>query len=248
MAVLGNVRSYIKGCSLILEKEEKVTFSKLNGILLELASNFYWPMLEEIKYKIGIYEPLMDCCEDIAEIIYNECGEKKATAFIIHRNLVNRFSKPLEILEYAGFISKREASRGMKQGGRGTRYAVNLCNVLEKVTGTRLTKNLYEEWLKVKVEDVQFAANNVAFTDITLPEIDIKKNLGILDFDIERLKKSVVFPYGLTEDKIARLQAEGYCTVGRLAECTETDLRKIYRIGDRTVERIKNVVDQAIWM
>lgn len=248
MAVLGNVRSYIKGCSLIFEGEEKVTYSRLNGIFLELASNFYWPMLEEIRYKIGIYEPLMDCCTDVAEIIYKECGEKKATSFIIHRNLANKFGKILEILEYAGFISKREASRGMKQGGRGVRYAVNLCNTLEKVTGTRLTKSLYEAWINVTVEDIQFAANNIAFSEICLPDIDVDNNLGILDFDIEKLKKSNVFPYGLTEDKITRLKAEGYCTVGQLAECTEADLRKIYRIGDRTVERIKNVVDQAIWM
>lgn len=145
-------------------------------------------------------------------------------------------------------VSKREASRGMKQGGRGVRYAVNLCNTLEKITVTRLTKSLYEAWINVKVEDIQFAANNIAFSEICLSDIDADNNLGILDFDIEKLKKSNVFPYGLTEDKITRLKAEGYCTVGQLAECKETDLRKIYRIGDRTVERIKNVVDQAIWM
>lgn len=248
LAVLGNVRSYIRGCSLIFEKGEKVSLANLNNVLLELASNFYWPMLEEIRYKIGIYEPLIDCCIEIAEIIYSECGEKKATSFIIHRNLANKFSKPLEILEYAGFISKREASRGMKQGGRGARYAVNLCNTLEKVTGTRLTRSLYEDWVNVKVEDIQFAANNTAFTETILPDIDVENNLGILDFDIEKLRKSNVFPYGLTEDKIERLKAEGYCTVGQLAECTESDLRNIHRIGDRTVERIKNVVDQAIWM
>ncbi|MDE7416953.1 MAG: ATP-binding protein [Lachnospiraceae bacterium] len=248
MAVLGNVRSYIRGCSLIFEKEEKVTFLNLNSVFLELASNFYWPMLEEIRAKIGIYEPLIDCCMDIAEIIFNECGVKKATSFIIHRNLANKFSKPLEILEYAGFISKREASRGMKQGGRGVRYAVNLCNTLEKVEGARLTKSLYEEWVNVKVEDIQFAANNTAFAEKILPNVDFENNLGILDSDIEILKKSKVFPYGLTDDKIERLKSEGYCTVGKLAECTEADLRKIHRIGDWTVERIKNVVDQAIWM
>lgn len=248
MAVLGNVRSYIKGCSLIFEKEEKVTFSTLNSVFLELASNFYWPMLEEIRDKIGIYEPLMDCCGSIAEIIYRECGDKKSTSFIIHRNLANKFSKPLEILEYAGFISKREASRGMKQGGRGTRYVVNLCNTLEKVPGARLTRSLYEEWINATVEDIQFAANNIFFAEIELPEINIDNNLGILNYDIGKLKKSNVFPYGLTDDKIEKLKEEGYLTVGQLAECTEADLRRIYGIGDRSVEKIKNVVDQAIWM
>ncbi len=81
-----------------------------------------------------------------------------------------------------------------------------------------------------------------------MPEIDIENNLGILSFDIEKLRKSDIFPYGLIDDKITRLKSEGYRTVGQLAECTQADLRKIYRIGDRTVERIKNVVDQAIWM
>ena len=164
------------------------------------------------------------------------------------RNLANKFSKPLEILEYAGFISKREASRGMKQGGRGTRYVVNLCNTLEKVPGARLTRSLYEEWINATVEDIQFAANNIFFAEIELPEINIDNNLGILNYDIGKLKKSNVFPYGLTDDKIEKLKAEGYLTVGQLAECTENDLRRIYGIGDRSVEKIKNVVDQAIWM
>ncbi|KNZ40472.1 ATP-binding protein [Acetobacterium bakii] len=248
MSVLGNVRSFIKGCSLIFDNDIKLNFNRLSDMFLELASDFFWPMLEEIKYKIGIYESLMDCCTEIANIIYKECGEKKATTFIVHRNLANKFSKPLEILEYAGFISKREASRGMKQGGRGTRYSINLCNALEKVPGTRLTKDLHTEWMNSKVEDIQFAANNILFSSIILPEIDVANNLGILDLEIEKLKKSNVFPYGLTDDKINRLKLNGYVTVGELASCSEEKLKQIDRIGDRTVYRIKNVVDQAIWM
>lgn len=91
-----------------------------------------------------------------------------------------------------------------------------MCNTLENVPGTRLTKDLYQEWLKPKVEDVQFAVNNSAFMGVELPEIDVKRNLGILDLDIEKLKKSNIFPYGLTEDKIQRLKANGYQTVGRV--------------------------------
>ena len=248
MSVLGNVRSFIKGCSLLFEREGKITLSILSEILLALSSDFFWPMIEEIKYKIGVYEPLMDSCLSIAEIIYTECGEKRATTFIMHRNLVNKFAKPLEILEYAGFISKREASRGMKQGGRGTRYAINLCNTLEKVTGTRLTRELYTEWRSPKVEDVQFSANSVAFSEIILPEIDLGRHIGILELDIEKLKKSNVFPYGLTDDKIQRLKEHGYDKVGELADATEGDLREIYMIGEKTAQRIRNVVEQAIWM
>ncbi len=248
MAVLGNVRSFIKGCSILFEKSGKITYTKLNDTLLELASDFFWPMLEEIRYKIGIYEPLMECCSGIADVIYKECGEKKATSFIIHRNLASKFEKPLEILEYAGFISKREASRGMKQGGRGARYAINLCNVLENVPGARLTKGLYGDWIKLKVEDVQFAANNIMFSAFELPQIDVSNNLGILGFDIDKVRKSNVFPYGLTEDKISRLKGAGYNTVGQLAECTKKELQEIHGIGERTINKIKNVIDQAIWM
>lgn len=248
LSVLGNVRSFIKGCSLIFEDEKKITYSKLSEIMLTLASDFFWPMLEEIRYKIGIYEPLMGCCMEIAEIIFKECGEKKATTFIVHRNLANKFAKPLEILEYAGFIAKREASRGMKQGGRGTRYVINLCNALESIPGSRLTKDLYAEWKDSKKEDVQFASGNMLFAELELPDIDLERNLGILDLDIEKLRKSSVFPYGLTEDKISRLKEKGYTTVGQLAESTEEELKQIDRIGVRTVERIKNVVEQAIWM
>ncbi len=248
MAVLGNVRSFIKGCSILFDKTDKVNFTHLNDTFLELGSDFFWPMLEEIKSKIGIYEPLIECCVEIADIIYSDCGEKKATSFIVHRNFANKFSKPLEILEYAGFIAKREASRGMKQGGRGTRYNINLCNVLEKVPGTRLTKSLLDDWVSNKIEDVQFAANNINFVKISLPDVDVNKNLGILEFDIDRLRKSKVFPYGLTEDKITRLKAAGYDTVGHLAECNQAELMRIDRIGEIFAARIKNVVEQAIWM
>ena len=248
MSVLGNVRSFIKGCSLLFEKEGKVTLSTLSETLLALSSDFFWPMIEEIKYKIGVYEPLMDSCMNIAEIIYDECGEKKATTFIIHRNLANKFAKPLEILEYAGFISKREASRGMKKGGRGTRFAINLCNTLEKVTGTRLTRELYNEWKNPTVEDVQFSANSVFFSEIDLPPIDVDRNIGVLELDVDKLKKSNVFPYGLTDDKLQRLKEHGYKKVGELAEATEGQLKEIYMIGDKTVQRIRSVVEQAIWM
>jgi hypothetical protein len=249
-AVLGNVRSFIKGCSMLFEAGEKVTLTSLNEILLALSSNFFWPMMEEIKYKIGVYEPLMDPCMQLADAIYTECGEKRATSFIIHRNLVNKYSKCFEILEYAGFIAKREASRGMKQGGRGTRYNINLCNVLEKVPGTRLTKDLYNDWRNPKVEDIQFAANSMVFNDIILPEGEKNDSLGIgiLDLDIDKLKKSAIFPYGLTDDKIIRLKGNGYDTVGQLAAATYEDLSAIDRIGDGTINRIRNVVEQAIWM
>jgi hypothetical protein len=248
MAVLGNVRSFIKGCSILIDEGQKITYINMSEVFLTLSSDFFWPMMEEVKYKLGMYEPMVDCCIEIAELIYSECGSKQTTTCIIHRNLVNKYSKPLEILEYVGFIVKKEASRGMKSGGRGTRYAINLCNELENVSGTRITKDLYLKWINSSEEDVQFSASSVVFNNIELPEVDIENSVGILDLDIQKLEKSNAFPYGLTLDKITRLKEEEICTVGKLAECSKDRLKQIYMIGDVMAERIRNTVEQAIWM
>lgn len=248
MAVLGNVRSFIKGCSLVFENDTTISFTKLSDVFKSLASDFFWPMMEEIGYKLGVYEPFLECCNQIADIVYEECGNKKATSFIIHRNLVNKFSKSLEILEYVGFISKREASRGMKKGGRGTRYAINLCNTLEYIQGSRLTIELYDNWISSCVEDCQFQASNDKLSKVCIPKKRESNSLDMLGLDIEKLKKSKVFPYGLTDAKIQKLKEEGIETIGELAECSVERLKNIKTIDTIMAERIKNVVEQAIWM
>ena len=248
MAVLGNVRSFIKGCSMLFEDNSKISFTKLSDVFKMLASDFFWPMMEEVRYKLGVYEPFIECCDEIAELIYGECGEKMASSFIIHRNLANKYSKALEILEYVGFISKREASRGMKKGGRGTRYSVNLCNTLERVSGSRITTELYEKWINNSVEDIQFQANSIKFGEISLPEKNESNSLGMLDLDVSFLKKSPAFPYGLTDGKISLLKENGICTVGQLAECSKEQLMELPTIKNKMAARIRNVVEQAIWM
>ncbi len=248
MAVLGNVRSYIQGCAMLFEYSKKVTLRTLSETLLKLSSDFFWPMLEEVKFKIGIYAPLMEGCIQLAEKFYIECGDKKTTSFIIHRQWVTKYTKPLEILEYVGFISKREASRSLKSGGRGARYALNLCNTLEQVSGSRLTQELFNLWIKEAAEDAQFAANTTIFDEVTFGEPDPSKDIGILDLPIEKLKKSKMFPSGLTEDKIERLRSKGWETVGTVAEKSEQELQNVDMIGPRTALRIKNTVEQAIWM
>lgn len=248
MAVLGNVRSFIQGCSMLFEHSSKITFTALNETLLELASDFFWPMLEEVKIKIGMYAPLMDGSMRLAEKLYEECGTRKAKTFIMHRQLVSQYAKPLEILEYVGFLSKREASRGLKSGGRGTRYVVNLCNVLEKVPGSRLTQELFLLWMNQSPEDVQFSSTTSIFDDIILESPDENQEIGVLTLPISCLKKSQTFPTGLTDDKIERLNEKGWTTVGMLAEKSLEDLQTIDMVGPKTALRIKNTVNQAIWM
>ncbi|MBR3771558.1 MAG: ATP-binding protein [Clostridium sp.] len=248
MAVLGNVRSFIRGCSLLFEDEKKVTFQKLSDVFTRLASDFFWPMMEEVKPKLGVYESFIDSCEKLAELIYRECGGKTATSFIIHRNLVNKYSKVLEILEYVGFISKREASRGMKSGGRGTRYAVNLCNTLEWVNTSRITNDLYDKWINSRVEDVQFQMNSTKINSIEIPEKRESNGIEMLSLEISKLKKSKAVPYGLSNQKIELLESNEILTIGDLAEYTKDQLMELPSIGEVMAERIRNVVEQAIWM
>lgn len=254
MAVVGNVRSYVKACATLFSDEthKNIGYQKLSETLLTVSSDYYWPMIEEVKLKLGIYESLIEPAQELAEKIYASCGEKKAMTCIIHRDLIAELNKLIEILEYCGFISKREASRGMKSGGRGSRYFLNLCNLLEKVPGSRLTKELFDEWDSNKIEDVQFSKAS-ALSKITLADnISHTPNeeevLSILELPIEKLKKSNIFPYGITDNKLELLRDRGFTTVFDLANAKDEDILCIDGIGPKTLNRLKNVIGQAIWM
>ena len=246
-AVVGNVRSFVKACSLLLNTNSTIGLHTLSEVMLELSRDYYWPMIEEVRLKIGIYEALIEPSVDLATTLYQSCAQKNSTSCIIHRNIVSKLDKLLEILEYTGFIARREVSRGMKSGGRGTRFVLNLCNLLEVVPGTRLTKDLFDSWRNREGEDVQFSQNSI-LNSIELPEIPEDKNLSILELPIETLKKSRIFPYGITDNKLEILKEHGYDTVGKLAEARDEDLLKIDGIGERTLDRFKSVLGQAIWM
>ena len=246
-AVVGNVRSFVKASSILFNSEKTIGFPALSEAMLELSRDYYWPMIDEVRLKIGIYEALIEPSEKLAEVLYSTCGMRNVTSCIIHRNIVNKLDKALEILEYTGFISRREVSRGMKSGGRGTRFALNLCNLLEVIPGTRLTKELFDQWRKREGEDVQFSQNS-ELINIEWPNIPEDKNLSILELPIEKLKKSDMFPYGITDNKLEILKEQGYDTVGKLAEATDEEILRIDGIGEKSLERFKSVLGQAIWM
>lgn len=246
-AVVGNVRSYVKACSTLFNGSRSIGYTKLSEALLELSSDYYWPMIEEVRLKVGIYETLMEPAQELAETIYRSCGSKGITTCILHRQLVNQLDKALEILEYTGFIARREVSRGMKSGGRGTRFVLNLCNLLEFTPGSRLTKELFETWQNRQGEDLQFSSSST-LSHIDWEEIPEDGNLGILELPIESLKKSNIFPYGITDNKLEILIERGYSNVGDLAQATNEELLEIEGIGEKTVDRFRSVLGQAIWM
>lgn len=246
--VSGNMRAFVFACNYLEENPStSVGYPELTNAFVNIASNYFWPLLEEVAPKLGMYEPLVPPSEKIGRHLFELSAAKQTGYILVHRELMQRFAKVFEILEYAGFIAKRDASRAMKSGGRGTVFAVNFCNLLEVIAGSRLTVDLARVLLTNK-ENGELYASSLFMQEIELPELSEDADLRILTLEIEMLQKSQIYPYGLTQNKLYRLRAAGYGTIGELADASDWKLREIETIGEKSVQRIKDVVYQAIWM
>jgi len=167
---------------------------------------------------------------------------------LIHRQIVAHFSKIFEILEYLGFLARREASRSLKSGGRGPVFAINLCNLLDSISSKRLTFEMIDQWIGGVPEPAEFHISGQAFQAVQLPILPAEHGLAILDKPVTVLRKSPAYPYGLTGNLIDRLTGAGIETVGQLATSDNRRLDQIDYIGDATIKRIREVVYQAVWM
>ncbi len=250
-AVAGNMRALVFACNRLTEDNNKIELLQLTQCLLFLASDYYWPLLEELSPKLGIYESLIEPSKELAEKLFAYVTDNKkaievVTSVLIHRDLVQEYAKLFEILEYTGFISRREVSRAMKSGGRGSRYILNLCNLLEKTSGARLSTDLFDAW-KQKNETSEIHRNSNVLK-IQLPELPKEKEPAILNLGIEQLKKSKAYPYGLTDGKFETLKEANFDTIGKLADASDEQLKSLEGIGDKWIQRLRNVVGQAIWM
>lgn len=253
-AVVGNMRALIFACNR-LSDDKQIDLQELTNCLIYLSSDYYWSLLDEVAPKLGKYEPLVEPCRELAERIFNHVTVDKkqtlteiTTSVLIHRDLVQKYSKLFEILEYAGFITRREVSRAMKSGGnsRGSRFILNLCNLLEKTPGARLTIELLETWRKN--DETSEIYKNSPILAIDLPELLPETELPILQMDICHIKKSKSYPYGLTDAKFQILKDANINTIGELAETPDAKLKELESIGIGTINRIHNVIGQAIWM
>jgi hypothetical protein len=248
-AVLGNMRSFIFACNYVEKSDDhSVGLPTLGKAFLEMTTNFYWPLIDEVKPKLGKYVPVVQPAEEIAELVFTECGRAQITSAIIHRDIVSRLTKAFEILEYVGFISKRESSRAMKSGGRGPRYAVNLCMLLEKVSGARMTSELFQKWKDTPEEPVQIHSKGALLSKVEMPQLDPLAEPEILGDPIQTLRKSPAYPYGLSDRLIDRLRENNILTVRDLYEADEDRLDQIHYIGEVRVKQLKNAVAQAIWL
>ncbi|HWM31195.1 MAG TPA: hypothetical protein VNO69_05790 [Methyloceanibacter sp.] len=245
-AVCGNMRAFIFTCNL-LEEKRGVGYPEITDCFLGMASNYYWPLLEEVAPKLGMYEPLIPLTEEIGRFLFEICAERNTSYVLIHREIMQRFAKVFEILEYAGFIGKREASRAMKSGGRGAVFAVNLCNLLDATVGRRLTLDQSQTWLSTK-DVAEVHSLNPRISGMQMPELTEGGDLRVLKLPVDLLAKSRAYPYGLTEDKITRLKDAGISTIGELAEAPDFKILSIEYIGRKNLKRIRDVQYQAIWM
>ncbi len=254
-SVVGNMRGLILACNRFANVE-RIGIPEVNKCMLEMAQDYYWPLMEEVAPKLGVYEPLIEPAREIMEAIVESVVKpvRERTRSIaqdrvlIHRQLVSKYIKLFEILEYLGFVAKREASRAMKSGGRGPVFAINLCNLLDAIPSTRLTSEMLEEWLSGFQEAAEIHISGQALNDVTLPSLPEEHGLAILDKDISTLGRSSAYPYGLGEPVIARLRGAGILKVGDIAGKSDQELDGIDYIGDVRVKQIRDVFFQAIWM
>ena len=191
--------------------------------------------MEEIAPKLGYYEPLIGPAEEWARYLFEHAAASDTPYVLVHREIVQKWAKALEILEYAGFLSKRDASKALKSGGRGSVYALNLCNLLDATPGRRLTVELTDKWLGTK-RLAEVHLSNPVVSRISMPELREDVELRILDVGIDKLRKSRAYPYGLTEDKIQRLQSLGIKTIGELADTPDADILRLEFVGPKTLD------------
>lgn len=257
-AVMGNVRAFIYACNYLFERfgKEGITIPNLDETMKFLNNDYYWPLFEELQPKLGPYELLVEPSKEVADILFKFVAESLTktdygASCLIHREHIERLKKVFEILEYIGFISKRETSRALKSGGRGPRYAINICILMEHISPYRLTIDLYNRLLMTEKEFSQIFKNGETANEllkIKMPEKISDKEMGILEMPIERLEKSKVYPYGLTSYRLSILKESGINTIGELVSVDREKISGLHDIGSYWMGRIENIVAQAIWM
>lgn len=248
-SVLGNMRSFIFACNHLAESTDRtIGLPTLSKCFLELTTNFYWPLIDEVKPKLGKYEPVIDPAKEIAETLLAESGKQRCTSIVVHRDIVSRLGKAFEILEYVGFIAKRESSKAMKSGGRGSRYAINLCMLLENIAGSRLTSDIYHAWKSSSEEPAQIHVKGAALSAVRMPSLPGNADLGILNHPVTTLRKSAAYPYGLTDRMIEKLQEAEIHSVRDLYEAPEERLDGLSYVGEHRIRQFKHAVAQAIWL
>ena len=250
-AVLGNIRSFYALCEQ-LKDEERITVHTVSDKLKWLASDHLYPALDELQTKLGAYVPMLAVAHEIAPKFFSDCGQTRVNSMLVHKDNVQKLGKVFEILEYVGFMAKREASRVLTKSGagRGPRYALSLGPLVEQIPRLTPSYDLFEEITRVSIPNDQIVEYpSHSFLDkFSIPESESDDSIEILDLPISALKTSQSIPYGLTSNMIDSLTEHGYKTISDIASLTVDDLKQVKMIGRARALRIKSAVEQAIWM
>jgi hypothetical protein len=254
-AVVGNLRGFILACNRF-DVTSKVGIPEINRCLLDMATDYYWPLMDEVAPKLGVYEPLVEPAREAFEALISFLKERQSQhrglapdRVLIHRQIISNYAKLFEILEYLGFLARREASRAMKSGGRGPVFTLNLCNLIDGgAIPSRLTSDMINALLEGSIEPAEVHISGSALQGIRLPTLLVEQGLAILDRPVSALANSPAYPYGLTQDLISKLRDAKLETVGQLASADDRTLDDIDYVGSATIKRIRAVVQQAIWM
>lgn len=198
-AVVGNMRAFVFLCDK-LQSEEKIGLKELGNSLIGLSDRYYRPLLEELRPDLGSCEPMTETAEELAERLFSVAEQSETTSVVIHRRLAEKFVKPLEILEYAGFVAPGQMARPMKFDGRGVQFRLNLCNLLEVAKGRRLTKQRFDSWLNNTNAPAEIDVRS-DMLDMELPDLSGEREiLSMADLPIEQLTQKnmeVLKSYGI---------------------------------------------------
>ena len=106
---------------------------------------------------------------------------------------------------------------------------------------------MVKNWLYDHVEVLSINSSNNPIS-VVMPVLSTTNDLTVFALPVNKLQKSNAYPYGLTNDKIQRLVASGFSTIGEVAQASDEQLDAVPLIGDVWVRRIRDVVSQSIWM
>lgn len=111
-----------------------------------------------------------------------------------------------------------------------------------------MTSDLYQKWKLSTEEPIQIHSKGSLLLKVTLPDLDPDAEPEIFDDPVDTLKKSPIYPYGLSDPIVERLHEAGFNTVRDLYEADEARLDEIPYIGEFRIRHLKNAVAQAIWL
>ncbi|MGB0388663.1 MAG: hypothetical protein ACPGWR_27905 [Ardenticatenaceae bacterium] len=200
-SVLGNMRAFILACHKLacMTQGAKIELCHLEATLLHLSRTYYWPLLEQLRPKLGLYEPVIEPALEIAQLVFTTCaqqdGERYAT---IRKDIVQNAVNAFALLEYAGLIEVSRMSHKMSRRAEGTLFRLNLCNLLDAMPEKKLTDDLFTLWMTYTKDSVEFPTRSPWY-QLEFPELeDVTEQIPIPE-PVEENPIPRAFAYGITE-------------------------------------------------